>query len=688
MITHQKIPLLLMLISLSYSRLIFLDDIDGLKSPSFLDRDLLDELNGADPRWTEDEMKMYMQGVEDNTTVATFSIKVYYSIEVGEQTGGKIADMVDLMIDNMNKRFEDLGALTKAKLHCLEQMTWNEKEILNRYGIIGGNSNYNNEERNSADAVFYISTVGGCGWGMLGGGLSGSYASFGYLLISWIELGCVNDGLAAVHEVGHNLGLSHTEMESEAYYGRVFKEFRFALAAVGDESEPCPKQEADWEFRSRCFKSFGKYTGAELENESNTPADSAKACQDQCAATDGCSFFSFKEAGAGCHMSSKGAKLTYAKGAVGGSVTCDADEEPAVDNSNSNSSSDNVRCDGGDSCCTEEYPCGENEGDCDSDSDCANDLICGKDNCPRGTTFEDNDDCCEVLGGHGGCLKTNVKYSPLDFPGARRSMETSAEACKARCESHPKCGHFSFWAKELPDDNGCTLFGAGAVFGHVNETNDIITGPAACPGETEQPKGCQGGADCCSAELPCGFGEGDCNSDRECEGSLKCGTKNCQGAFFTADDNCCWDKCDGGDSCCTEEYPCGEDEGDCDSDSDCAGDLICGKDNCPRGTTFEDGDDCCVALGPGCVNTTLCYDSVLDPKGENYDGCATTTVSGRTCQAWASMTPHSHRFKSLWTESNNCRNPDGEPGPWCYTTDPDKRWELCPDLTCSKGDQI
>ena len=24
----------------------------------------------------------------------------------------------------------------------------------------------------------------------------------------------------------------------------------------------------------------------------------------------------------------------------------------------------------------------------------------------------------------------------------------------------------------------------------------------------------------------------------------------------------------------------------------------------------------------------------------------------------------------------------------CYTTDPDKRWELCPDLTCSKGNKL
>ena len=148
--------------------------------------------------------------------------------------------------------------------------------------------------------------------------------------MQWDFLPCVDSDNIFVHELGHNLGLSHAEMnqdDDEAYYGRVFKELRFALAAVGDESATCAKQEADWEFRSRCFKSFGHYAGGELETEGRTIDDkTAKECQARCAATDGCSFFAFKDVGARCHLSSSAGRPTRAKGVVSGPVPCDAGE--------------------------------------------------------------------------------------------------------------------------------------------------------------------------------------------------------------------------------------------------------------------------------------------------------------------------------------------------------------------------
>ena len=33
-------------------------------------------------------------------------------------------------------------------------------------------------------------------------------------------------------------------------------------------------------------------------------------------------------------------------------------------------------------------------------------------------------------------------------------------------------------------------------------------------------------------------------------------------------------------------------------------------------------------------------------------------------------------------EHNYCRNSDTEPKAWCYTTDPDVRWELCNLVDC------
>tara|TARA_B100002019_G_scaffold194721_1_gene168598 strand:+ start:937 stop:2298 length:1362 start_codon:yes stop_codon:yes gene_type:complete len=76
----------------------------------------------------------------------------------------------------------------------------------------------------------------------------------------------------------------------------------------------------------------------------------------------------------------------------------------------------------------------------------------------------------------------------------------------------------------------------------------------------------------------------------------------------------------------------------------------------------------------------------LTGKGADYRGKQNKTISGKTCQKWNSQSPHKHNNtpekkpnKGLG-DHNFCRNPDGEPSIWCYTQDPNKRWELCEPL--------
>ena len=119
---------------------------------------------------------------------------------------------------------------------------------------------------------------------------------------------------------------------------------------------------------------------------------------------------------------------------------------------------------------------------------------------------------------------------------------------------------------------------------------------------------------CCTDTTPCGIGEGDCDNDSHCAGDLICGknddfSNNCPAGHKDMD--CCIapQRCEPKDnkwSCCTDTNPCGIGEGDCDKDSHCAGNLICGtkednSNNCPAGFWNM---DCCIAPLPtgDCTN--------------------------------------------------------------------------------------
>ena len=83
----------------------------------------------------------------------------------------------------------------------------------------------------------------------------------------------------------------------------------------------------------------------------------------------------------------------------------------------------------------------------------------------------------------------------------------------------------------------------------------------------------------------------------------------------------------------------------------------------------------------------------VDPEGNllggSYSGTVSHTVSGRTCQNWSAKEPHVPGFTDVGRvgetepgDHNFCRTAGLSGGVWCYTTDPDKRWEFCSVPIC------
>ena len=70
----------------------------------------------------------------------------------------------------------------------------------------------------------------------------------------------------------------------------------------------------------------------------------------------------------------------------------------------------------------------------------------------------------------------------------------------------------------------------------------------------------------------------------------------------------------GGWSCCTTTNQCGIGEGDCDNDSQCSGSLKCGTDNCDTAVGFPSAYDCCYQGNVGSSNTSCLVNQLINQR--------------------------------------------------------------------------
>ncbi|KAG8461427.1 hypothetical protein KFE25_010614 [Diacronema lutheri] len=146
----------------------------------------------------------------------------------------------------------------------------------------------------------------------------------------------------------------------------------------------------------------------------------------------------------------------------------------------------------------------------------------------------------------------------------------------------------------------------------------------------------------------------------------------CDEACFTPechwDGDACFEGTDQKVGCAPRCLPIWLSNGECDAECN----------NAPCGW---DGDDCFHGHND-------CY---YEKDGTDYRGTVNRTKSGLACQLWSEQYPQQHTRTARWYPyaglggHNYCRNPDNEPSPWCYTTDPMVRWELCeiPNVTAT-----
>uniref|UniRef100_K1QJ11 Plasminogen n=1 Tax=Magallana gigas TaxID=29159 RepID=K1QJ11_MAGGI len=85
-------------------------------------------------------------------------------------------------------------------------------------------------------------------------------------------------------------------------------------------------------------------------------------------------------------------------------------------------------------------------------------------------------------------------------------------------------------------------------------------------------------------------------------------------------------------------------------------------------------------------------DCKITKTGSEYRGKQNRTRGGIPCQRWDTNTPHKpdpdigFPGATLSAQENFCRNPNKfKSAPWCYTVDPNVRWQTCDIPLCFNG---
>jgi len=238
---------------------------------------------------------------DDNDTIATYSIKVYYTPEV-EAAKLNIEQYIKYLIDYTNMGYKNSNVPIRVKLHCIELAKIEEEPMVDGVFILKRFAKLKNTLealRGSADAAALLVTRG-LPEGQCGLARYDTICDRDKDNISITVLDCCarGDGGTFAHEIGHNFGLCHDRDallglscntvdgngylfrngDMEGYYtimaysrdgyrkfdnyysnpdiihpktgtptgrrnyansARVLRARRFAMAAVGDESQQC-----------------------------------------------------------------------------------------------------------------------------------------------------------------------------------------------------------------------------------------------------------------------------------------------------------------------------------------------------------------------------------------------------------------------------------------------------------------